>query len=79
MYITKASLRAPGSSGAGALAAFLAEATTQIGQGHHLVWSCFDIQGDRPFLYRMTGSTPRRRIDTTCGTWRPSSTRCTTT
>lgn len=58
MFLSKASLKSSERGGTGALAAFLAQSATSVGQGHHLVWSLFgDRQGKRCFLYRMTGPT----------------------
>lgn len=58
MFLSKAFLKPSERGGTGALAAFLAGASAQIGQGHQLVWSLFgDRGGKRQFLYRMTGPT----------------------
>lgn len=62
MFITKANLRSVERGGSGALSAFLAETATRIGQAHHLVWTCYETQEGRPFLYRMTGPSPRQPI-----------------
>lgn len=57
MYMTKAILKVGERGGSGALAAFLAGSAEHIGKSHHLVWSLFGDQGgERPFLFRQTGS-----------------------
>lgn len=63
MFMSSVRLRTGERGGTGALAAFLAGSVASIGQVHHLVWSLFgDKDGERDFLYRMTGRGPSEPI-----------------
>lgn len=51
------------SGGTGALVSYLARSADNVGKTHHLIWALFpNLEGKRPFLYRMTGSSVREPI-----------------
>ena len=55
MFLSRVSLRA-NADGRSPMRALMARTLSQVGNGHHMVWSLFDYRGneqEREFLYRM--------------------------